>query len=191
MSLATGVRRLHRAVFGAVQAGLEDWFLGLAARFVFASVLLLFYLNSAMTKFGSGFPEALVPTANAYFQIVPQVMERVGYDVSQIAFFPYGLLVWVGSYCEVILPVLIVIGLFTRLASLGMIVFTAVQTYVDIVFLHVDAKTVGTLFDRLPDAAIADQRLLWIFLLVYLVLRGPGAISLDWLLGRGAVGGER
>ena len=43
---------------------------------------------------------------------------------------------------------------------------------------------IGGFFDRFQDAAIADQRLLWLFPLVYLVIRGPGLISLDTVFGR-------
>lgn len=175
---------LYNAVFWALQRVLEDWFLGLAARFVFASVLLFYFLNSALTKVGSGFPGSLIPSTGAYAQILPQLTESVGYDVSQIAFFPYGLIVWAGTYAEFLLPILIVVGLFTRAAAIGMLVFIAVMTYVDITAHNVDAQTIGALFDRLPTAPIADQRLMWAFPLLYLTLRGPGAVSLDWVFGR-------
>jgi putative oxidoreductase len=62
-----------------------------------------------------------------------------------------------------------------------MIVFVAVQSYVDIAFHGADEKTIGAWFDRLSDATILDQRALWIFPLAYLVIRGAGAISLDYL----------
>jgi putative oxidoreductase len=188
MSIARGLRDIHAAVFGGVERTLGAWFLGLAARFVFAAVLLGYYLNSALTKVGTGFPGALTPTDSAYVQILPAVMERVGYDSSKIEFFPYGLIVHAGTYAEFILPVLIVIGLFTRLASLGMISFVVVQTYVDIAFHGADQATIGSLFDRIATSAIADQRTLWVFVLVYLVLRGPGPISVDGCLGRSAGG---
>jgi len=175
---------LYNTIFWGLQRLLEDWFLGLAARLVFASVLLFYFLNSALTKVGSGFPGSLIPSTGAYAQILPQLTESVGYDVSQIPFFPYGLMVWAGTYGEFLLPILIVVGLFTRAAALGMIVFIAVMTYVDITAHQVDAQTIGAFFDRLPNAPIADQRLMWAFPLLYLVLRGPGVVSLDWIFGR-------
>jgi putative oxidoreductase len=174
---------LYTGIFGALQRFLEDWFLGLAARLIFASVLLFYFLNSALTKVGSGIPGSFIPSTGAYAQILPKLTESVGYDVSQIAFFPYGLMVWAGTYAEFILPVLIVAGLFTRAAALGMIGFIAVMTYVDITAHAVDAEAIGAFFDRLNNAPIADQRLMWAFPLLYLVLRGPGAISLDWIFG--------
>jgi putative oxidoreductase len=77
-----------------------------------------------------------------------------------------------------------VLGLFTRLAALGMIVFIAVQSYVDIAFHGADATTIGALFDRFPDAVISDQRVLWLMPLLYLVIKGAGVVSIDHLLAR-------
>jgi putative oxidoreductase len=56
------------------------------------------------------------------------------------------------------------------------------MTYVDITAHKVGAETIGTFFDRVNNSAIADQRLLWLVPLVYLMLKGAGAISLDRLL---------
>jgi putative oxidoreductase len=111
-------------------------------------------------------------------------VEQYGYDASQIPFFPWDVIVYAGTWSEVLLPVLIVLGLFTRIASLGMMVFVAVQSYVDIAFHGVDAETVGAWFDRFPDAAILDQRALWMFILAYLVIHGAGRVSIDHLLDR-------
>ena len=174
----------HNQVFSAIQRGLEDWFLGLLARFVFAAVLLVYFLNSALTKVGDGVLGLFTVTDKAYFQILPTVVEHYSFDASQVPFFPYGLIVYAGTYSEIILPVLIVAGLFTRIAAAGMIGFVVVQSFVDIAFHGADAKTIGGLFDRLSNSVILDQRSLWIFLLLYLVIRGAGAISLDHLLSR-------
>ncbi|WP_298984578.1 DoxX family protein [uncultured Roseibium sp.] len=175
--------RLYTMVFGAIERLTNGWFLGLAARFIFAAVLLQFFWNSALTKIGGSVANIFTPTAGAYAQMLPQLMEQVSYDTSQIAFFPYGLIVLLGTWGEFILPLLVVVGLFTRFASLGMIVFIIVMTYVDITGHGADAKTIGALFDGEPYAIISDDRLLWIFLLLVPTLKGPGVISLDWLLG--------
>lgn len=82
---------------------------------------------------------------------------------------------------EMILPILVVVGLLTRLSALGMIGFIGVQTFVDIQFHGADEKTIGAMFDRFPDAAISDQRLLWVFVMVVLVIKGGGYLSLDRL----------
>ena len=171
----------HR-FFGAVEQFTANWLPGLLARAVFAGVLFMYFLGSAMTKVGDGLTGIFVVQDNAYFQILPSVVEAYGYDASQVPFLPWGLVVYLGTYSEILLPVLIVLGLFTRIAALGMIGFVMVQSYVDIAFHGVDEMTVGRWFDSLSDAAIMDQRALWVFLLVYLVIYGAGRISLDHVL---------
>lgn len=178
------LQSIHDQVFSMVERIAGDWFLGLSARLVFSSVLLVFFLNSAMTKLGSGFPGQFLPGANAYAQILPSIAEAATYDIEQIAFIPWGLIVFMGTYAEMILPCLILVGLFTRLASAAMIGFIAVMSFVDVQFHGLDAKSVGSLFDRMPDAIISDQRLMWVFPLIYLVVRGAGAVSLDAVLTR-------
>lgn len=173
---------LHDSVFRGLQGVLEDWLLGLLARLTFAAVLFLYFFNSALTKIGEGPLGFLTITDGAYVQMFPKVMEAVSYDTSQIAAVPYTLIAYAGTYAEIVLPILVVLGLFTRLAALGMIGFVCVQSYVDIYGHGADEKTIGAWFDRLSDAAILDQRALWMFLLIYLVIRGAGSISLDYLL---------
>lgn len=175
------VTRLYQSFFQWIQESLQDWFPGLLARLTFASVLLLYFLNSAKTKVGDGLSGFLQVQDNAYFQILPKVVEQFGYDASQVPAFPYQWIVYAGTYSEFILPVLIVAGLFTRVAAIGMVIFVLVQSYVDITAHGADEKTIGSFFDRLPDATIADQRALWIFLLIYLAIYGAGKLSLDYL----------
>ncbi|WP_217808122.1 DoxX family protein [Oceanibacterium hippocampi] len=176
---------LHGRFFDRLDAMLGPWLPGLLARLVFAGVLLVYYLKSAGTKVGDGIAGFFSIADNAYFQILPKVVEAHGYDASQVPFFPYDIIVAAGTYAEFALPLLIVAGLFTRLAALGMIGFVIIQSYVDITAHGVDAATIGHWFDAAPDSAILDQRALWVFLLLILVLRGAGAISLDRLFARG------
>jgi len=175
--------RVYTVLFGALERITNGWFLGLAARFIFAAILFQFFWNSALTKIGGNIMNIFTPTAGAYAQMLPKLMEQVSYDTSQVAFFPYGLMVLLGTWGEFLLPIMVVVGLFTRFASLGMIVFICVMSYVDIYGHGADAKTIGALFDGEPYAIISDDRLLWIFLLLVPALKGPGVISLDWLLG--------
>lgn len=182
---------LHGRVTGALERALDSWFPGLLARLVFLAVLFVYFFNSALTKVGDGVLGFFTVGDNAYFQILPAVVERFGYDASQVPFIPYGFIVTLGTYSEFVLPLLIVLGLFTRLAALGMIGFVLVQSYVDIAFHNADAATIGAWFDNLSNAVILDQRALWMFLLIYLVVRGPGLISLDHALGRWATASDR
>ncbi|MEM8571436.1 MAG: DoxX family protein [Pseudomonadota bacterium] len=168
----------------AFERSVDGWLPGLAARFVFAAVLFGYYWNSALTKVGDGLLGFFQISDGAYFQIVPPVIEAAGYDASAVAFWPWGMIVALGTYSEFLLPILIVVGLFTRLAALGMIVFVAVQSYVDIKFHGVDADTIGALFDRTSSSTIMDQRTLWVFVFLVLIVKGAGALSLDALISR-------
>jgi putative oxidoreductase len=107
-------------------------------------------------------------------------MEAAGYDVSQMSGFQT-LVVLGGTYAEFILPIAIVVGLFTRLASLAMIGFVFVQSLTDI-YGHGAAS--GAWFDGDSASVIVDQRTFWVFVLLVLVIRGAGPFSLDTLLAR-------
>ncbi len=178
------IKDAYNGFFGAIERVTEGWFIGLAARLTFASILLPYFWNSALTKIGSGFLGVFSMTTGAYAQILPSVSQQYSYNIEKIPFFPYGLIVYLGTYSEFILPVLIVVGLFTRGAALGMLAFIAVMTYVDINLHSIDAKTIGAFFDRIHDSALADQRLLWAFPLIVLVVKGAGLVSFDSLLCR-------
>ncbi len=175
---------LHDRLFGRIERIGTVWLTGLMARLVFASVLLTYYLNSAWGKLGKGPLGFLDLDAGAYVSIFPKTMEANGYDPSALAFFPYHVIVYFGTWSELLLPIMVVAGLFTRIAALGMIVFVIVQSYVDVSGFGLDAKSVGHPFDRLPDAIIWDQRLLWIFVLAVIAIGGAGKLSLDHLLAR-------
>jgi len=174
---------LYNALFDLVER-VGDWLLPLAARFIFAATLLVYYWHSGLTKIGDGMFGIFQPTVGAYAQIFPKQVEAVGYDVSQLSLFHW-LVAVAGTWAEFILPLMIVLGLATRLAAIGMIGFVVMQSLTD-VYGHgmTDVKTLGAWFDRFPDSVIMDQRLFWVFVLTYLVVRGAGAISLDAVLRR-------
>lgn len=152
-----------------------EWFVPLGARFAFIAVLLGYYWSSAMTKFSEGFFGFLSPTLGAHFQILPGITEAAGYDLDAIHPL-FTLIVLLGSWAEVILPLLILIGLFTRGAALAMMGFVVVQSVVDIWGHNVEA---GSWFDRASDSVVMDQRLFWLFILAILVTKGAGPLSLD------------
>jgi putative oxidoreductase len=163
----------------------QDWLLPTMARFVFAAVLAVYFWASASTKLGDGIFGFLSPSTGGYAQIWPKAMEAVTYDSSQLGIFHWAVVV-AGTWAEFILPLLLILGLFTRLAALGMIGFVAVQTLTDL-FGHggiQHAETLGAWFDRLPDGLILDQRAFWMLLLAVLVIKGAGPLSIDRLLVR-------
>ena len=74
-------------------------------------------------------------------------------------------LAWLDSIAEIVLPILLVVGLATRLSSLGLLVMTGVIQLV------------------VPDGW-ANFHLLWAALAVAIVALGPGPLSLDHLADR-------
>lgn len=170
----TGLLGLYRR--GASVADRQaDWLLPTLARLVFAAVLLGYFWASALTKFDGPF----TPSAGAYGQIFPRAFDAVGFDPSGLG--PWHWLVAMGGgYAEFLLPALIVLGLLTRLAALGMAGFVLVQSLTD-VFGH--GVAAGFWFDRASDAVILDQRALWLVLLAVLLCKGPGPLSADRFLG--------
>ncbi|MBB5515729.1 putative oxidoreductase [Rubricella aquisinus] len=169
--------RLPNLIFDAIEAR-AGFLIPTLARFTFASALLVFFWHSAGTKLDGVFTLSF----GAYGQIFPRTLEAYGYDLSQFGFV-HKLIGLAGAYAEYVLPALIVLGLMTRLAALGMIGFIAVMSWVDIFGHGLDADTIGALFDRDPYGLIADQRLFWLVILVTLVVKGAGPLSVDRLIG--------
>ncbi|MBY6162156.1 DoxX family protein [Mameliella alba] len=172
---------LHNSVFGLVER-LGDQVLPLLTRLVFAATLLRYYWNSAGTKVWDrkgeeGLFDFFTLESGTYAQMFPKAFEAAGYNTSKLGFH-YDVIAYAGTYAEWLLPLLIVIGLFTRLAAFGMIGFVFVQTVVDVTGHGAD---LGSLFDTRYE--LLDERLLWAFGLLILVIRGAGALSIDRLLG--------
>lgn len=153
----------------------SDWLLPTLARIIFAGVLLGYFWSSALTKFAGPF----TPSTGAYGQIFPRAFDAVGFDEAQLGLWHWAVAL-AGGYAEFILPALIVLGLFTRAAALGMTAFVLVQSLTDI-FGH--GVSPGAWFDRASDAVILDQRALWMLLLAVLISKGAGPISADRILG--------
>lgn len=143
------------------------------ARVVFLAVLAVYYLNAAGMKTEGGF---FTPSAGGFAQIFPMAADAALYDVGQMTVFQR-LVVIAGMLAEYVLPVLLVIGLFTRAAALGAIGLVAVQTQVDVTG---HGAPLGNWFDT--SIGLLDERTMWVFLLVVLVLRGAGPLSVDRVL---------
>ena len=151
-----------------------DWALPSLARLVFAAVLLRYFWTSALTKLDG----PLGVTDGGYGQIFPRAFDAVGFDSSALGSFHY-LVVLFGAWAEVLLPLAIVIGLFTRLAALGMIGFIVVQSLTDIYGHMVGPETIGAWFDAASGDLILDQRAFWLLALLILLAKGAGPLSAD------------
>lgn len=173
--------RLEDAILGPLVRLLDGAVMSTLARLIFLATLALFFFRSGMTKLGDGIAGIFSPSVGAYAQILPKQMEAVGYDPSQLGGFAK-LIVLAGTWGEFIIPALIIVGLFTRAASLAMIGFVIVMSIVDVTGHGADAATLGAWFDGDPYSKIVDSRTFWVFLLLVLVVRGAGPLSLDGLL---------
>jgi putative oxidoreductase len=127
-------------------------------------------LELGLTKWGAG---PFSPDLGAYIQILPRAFDAVGYDPSALGPLAKATVLF-GTWAEFILPALVVLGLFTRIAALGMIGFVIVLTWVDIMGHGAGPETIGAWFNNTSGDAILDQRAFWLFLMIVLVLRGAG-----------------
>ncbi|MBO9444570.1 MULTISPECIES: DoxX family protein [Ruegeria] len=171
----TALISLHNNTLGRLDVT-SGWLTPTLARLVFIGTLLVYYWNSAMTKLGSGFFGFLFPSDGAYVQIFPKAMEAVSYDSSQLGIFHWAVAV-AGTWAEFLLPALIVIGLLSRFAALGMIAFVWVQTIVDVTG---HGAALGSYLTAAPN--VLDQRTLWTFVLLVIVINGAGPLSVDRIL---------
>lgn len=166
---------LHNSVFERFERA--EWLLPTLARVVFVAVLFIYFWNAATLKIdGSIFS----PSAGAFGQIFPKSAEEALYNVEALTFFQR-IVIFAGTMAEFLLPVLILIGLFTRLAALAMIGFIFVQTVVDVTG---HGAELGSLFDT--GIGLIDERFMWAFLLFVIASIGAGPFSLDRLLARKA-----
>ncbi|HEX7373355.1 MAG TPA: DoxX family protein [Steroidobacteraceae bacterium] len=93
-------------------------------------------------------------------------------DEYHVPLLPPDLAAVVGTFGELCFPVLVILGLFGRLSAAGLF---AVNAMAVISYAHV-------LLAEGYEAALG-QHVLWGYMLVMLAIHGPGAWSLDRLLG--------
>lgn len=141
--------------FAAVYARAGD----LAARLLPPSLLLLVArLGIAAIFFLSGRTKV-----EGWLTIADSTYELFRTDYA-LPFAPPALAAHVATYSEHLFPILLVLGLFTRPAALALLAMTALIE----IFVY-------------PDAW--PTHLSWAGLLLPLIAAGPGAVSLDRLLG--------
>jgi len=174
--------RFYSSIVTILQRG--EWILPTLARFLFAAVLAVYFWISGLTKVGEGMLGIFQPSLGAYAQIFPRIMEQIGYDVDALSLYHWAA-VTAGTLAEFILPVLIILGLLTRLSAIGMIGFIVVQSLTDLIGHNKwdDSLVLGAWFDAPSNSLIMDQRSLWVFLLLLLVIKGAGPLSLDRAIG--------
>ncbi|MCS5707630.1 DoxX family protein [Candidatus Berkiella cookevillensis] len=79
---------------------------------------------------------------------------------------------YLGTMGELVLPLLLLIGLFSRFAAIGLFIVNLVALY-SYPFLWTPQGSAGF-----------HQHLYWGVMMMVLMAHGPGKISIDWLLNR-------
>lgn len=146
MSLLDTVRAPFDAVEAAANRALPDALLGLMARFGIGAI----FWQSGRTKVDGLL--TLKPSTYTLFA-----------EEYRVPVLPPELAAHLATYAEHLFPILLVLGLFTRLSALALLGMTAVIQ----IFVY-------------PDAW--PTHLSWAALLVFLTARGGGALSVDRLL---------
>jgi putative oxidoreductase len=153
------VRRSHETGAVTAMARLVGWITGMLARIPDAPVQLFARLAIAPVFWLSG------RTKVDGWEIKDTTFFLFRHEY-QVPLLPPELAAYLATAAEHALPVLLVIGLATRFAALGLLG----MTFVIQVFVYPEAWTVHAL---------------WAALLVVIVARGPGAWSLDrWIARR-------
>jgi len=143
-------KKLIRAVSGTVPEGLALLFTRVALAGIF--------WRSARTKVEDGSLLTIKDTTFFLFSDAP---------FNQVPILNGELGAYVTTYTEYVLPILLLLGLATRLGALGVLAMTLViQTFV------------------FPEMAVWWQtHILWVAMALVLIVRGGGLFSLDRLIG--------
>lgn len=169
---------------GAVPSVWKLSALSALARLTFAAVLDPYFLISAASKIGGSDlsigPDVAgtVLSLGAFYELAPGALEAAGNDPAGLS-LALRLGVQALVLAEAVLPVLLVVGLATRIAACGMIGLIAMTTMIDIFARNAPPEVIGALFDASPYDPISDLRLLWITVLAVPAVLGGGGLSLD------------
>lgn len=157
-ALSTAIGRLHAAF-----ARIPHAFIALLAR---VSLAVTFWV-SGQTKIEGLVLDPIGWTAEFGVPRLSAGAVELFRSEYALPLLPPALATLLAALAEHLLPVLLLVGLATRLSALGLLVMTLVIQ----LFVY-------------PDAYATHG--LWAALMLYLMARGPGAVSIDHLLaGRG------
>ncbi|MEN0653863.1 MULTISPECIES: DoxX family protein [Hyphobacterium] len=166
--------RLHTMVFAAAERIVSHDAIAFFFRLTIAGVFWRSLLTKVQTFGLLGYTELIndFPVQRYHVKLPvlpldlrPAVIGQFENDFA-LPLIPGEVAAWLATLAEFTLPILIVLGVFTRLSALGLLAMTLViQIFV------------------FPGAWWSAHAL-WAALLIYLIMRGGGAWSLDGLAGR-------
>lgn len=146
--------RLARRGLGGLEAIAR-----VVAPYVLRIALALPFLRSGLTRW-DGFPSISAGTLFQFEEMFKLHIFGKMYDLPMP-----DLLAYIVAVAEIVLPILLLLGLGTRLAALALLVMTGI---IQLVF---------------PDGW-ANFHLNWAALAIAIIALGPGAVSLDHLIGQ-------
>lgn len=120
-----------------------------------AWLFMVFFWNSGLNKVQS-WDSTLMLFENEY----------------EVPLIPADIAAYLGTTGELVLPLLLLIGLFSRFATVGLFIVNLVALY-SYPFLWTSQGLAGF-----------HQHLYWGAMIMVLMVHGPGKISIDWLLNR-------
>ena len=168
------IRARHEAVFSRLDTWLSPAVLPLLARLTLAGIFWRSLLTKVETvKFFTytepinDFPveKARLRLPELPLDLKPAVLQQFRGDFA-LPLLPPELAAWMATLAEFVFPLLLVLGLLTRLSALALVGMTLVIQ----VFVY-------------PDAWWGTHAL-WMVIALYLVCRGPGPLSADHMAGR-------
>lgn len=174
LPLIGSAARLHAAIFAVVERIVSHDAMAFFFRLTIAGVFWRSLLTKVQTFGLFGYTELIndFPVQRYHVKLPvlpldlrPAVIGQFENDFA-LPLIPGDIAAWMATLAEFTLPILIVLGVFTRLSALGLLGMTLViQIFV------------------FPGAWWSAHAL-WAALLIYLIARGGGAWSLDGLAGR-------
>ena len=136
-----------RQIFDRATGMLPEWLIAITARFAIAYT----FWSSGRSK------------VSGFLNIADSTFFLFEHEYA-LPLIPYQIAAHLATYAEHFFPILLVLGLFTRLAALALLGMTAVIQ----IFVYPDAWAV---------------HMWWALAMLYLVKHGAGRISLDHLFG--------
>jgi len=173
MILIERARAMHAAGFETMSRWLGGDVLPLLARLALAGVFWRSLLTKVSTvnlltytEFINDFPveRARLRLPDLPLELRSATLHQFRGDFA-LPLLPAELVAWMATLAEFVLPILLVIGLMTRLSALALIVMTLVIQ----VFIY-------------PDAWWSTHAL-WVVIAGYVVVQGPGRASADHVAG--------
>ena len=139
--------------------GMWDRAMNLAERIPMDLILLAVRIGVAMIFLKSG----MTKTTEG-LTLADQTFVLFEYEYA-LPIIPHDIAAYLATYAEHILPIMLIIGLGGRLAALGLLGMTAVIQ----IFVY-------------PN--LWDIHLFWAGALLLLIAKGPGMVSVDWVLAK-------